>query len=282
MDPTITKASTGKERLVVVCAESQSTSRGPNRTRFLAVQAVIRAKMQCDKKTLLADADASKKRNLMSVGGHADNPVEVCGEGNADAKRQCLGKGQTMLTKPPSQAEFEECWSEAIIKNGLSPSLVDDRKALVTTARMGQSAVCMGKGTALGKRDTTLPRRDTFSRKIIPVTDKRLDEALRKKMHNVFMSRWSAFHVPIHSAAFGMDKQFCRRQMDHGVKTDIWSVMEDFSKAPGGQDFSKLKSQYSLFVDALGSKQVFQYVYHMRLWITVSIVTDNIVYVVSF
>jgi hypothetical protein len=71
-------------------------------------------------------------------------------------------------------------------------------------------------------------------------------------------------------------------QMDHGVKTDIWSVMEDFSKSPGDQDFSNLKSQYSLFVDALGSKQVFQYVYHMRLWITVSIVTDNIVYVVSF
>jgi hypothetical protein len=30
-----------------------------------------------------------------------------------------------MLTKQPSQAEFEECWSEAIIKNGLTPSLVD-------------------------------------------------------------------------------------------------------------------------------------------------------------
>ena len=53
---------------------------------------------------------------------------------------------------------------------------------------------------------------------------KGLDEALRKKMHNVFMSRY------------------------------VWSVMEDFSKAPGGQDFSKLKSQYALFVDALGSK----------------------------
>ena len=55
-----------------------------------------------------------------------------------------------MLTKPPSQAVFEECWSEAIIKNGLSPSLVDDplfRKALLT-----------------------------FSTKIIPATDKRLDE----------------------------------------------------------------------------------------------------------
>ena len=105
-----------------------------------------------------------------------------------------------------------------------------------------------------------------------------LDEVMRKKMHNVFMSRWSAFHAPSHSAAFAMDKQFCRREMDHGVKTDIWSVMEDFCKAPGVQE---LKSQYALFMDALGSKQVFQYVYHMRLCITVSIVTDNIVYVVS-
>ena len=80
MDPNISKETTGKERVVIACAELQSTSRGPNRTNYLSVQAVIRAKMQCDKKTLLADADTSKKRNLMLVGGHADNPVEVCGE----------------------------------------------------------------------------------------------------------------------------------------------------------------------------------------------------------
>ena len=54
------------------------------------------------------------------------------------------------MDKQLSQAEFEECWSESIIKCGLSPSVVDDplfRKALVTTDRMWQSAVCMGKGS---------------------------------------------------------------------------------------------------------------------------------------
>ena len=50
---------------------------------------------------------------------------------------------------------------------------------------------------------------------------KGLDEVMRKKMHNVFMSRWSAFHASIHAAAFAMDKQFCRREMDDGVKKDI-------------------------------------------------------------
>ena len=41
-----------------------------------------------------------------------------------------------------------------------------------------------------------------------------------------------------------------------GVKKDIWSVMKDFAKAPGGKDFSKMKSQYQMFVDAVDSKQV--------------------------
>jgi hypothetical protein len=36
-------------------------------------------------------------------------------------------------------------------------------KTLVTTTRMGQSTVCMDKGTTLGKRDTTLSHRHTFS-----------------------------------------------------------------------------------------------------------------------
>jgi len=31
---------------------------------------------------------------------------------------------------------------------------------------------------------------------------KGLDETIHKKIHNVFMIRWSVFHVPIHSAGF--------------------------------------------------------------------------------
>ena len=70
---------------MTVCAESQATSRDPNRTRFLEVRTDIRVKMPCDKKTLLAEEDVSKKRNLMLVGGHADNVVDLCEEGNAKA-----------------------------------------------------------------------------------------------------------------------------------------------------------------------------------------------------
>jgi hypothetical protein len=99
IDPNISKTTTGDERVVTACVESQSTSRDPNRTRFLTEQTTIRDKIQCDKKTLLTVVDTFKKRNLMVVGRHSDNVVDLCGEDNADAKRQRLGKGQTMLTK---------------------------------------------------------------------------------------------------------------------------------------------------------------------------------------
>jgi hypothetical protein len=46
----------------------------------LSVQVAIRDKIQCDKKSFLAVVDASKKRNLMTVGGHVDNIVDLCGD----------------------------------------------------------------------------------------------------------------------------------------------------------------------------------------------------------
>ena len=99
MDPNIGKATIGKERTVAACKESLPTSRGPHRNRFLEVQAEIRAHMASDKKTLLAEANASAKRNLISVGGCADTPVDVDTVGNADGKRPCLGNGQTVLSE---------------------------------------------------------------------------------------------------------------------------------------------------------------------------------------
>ena len=53
-----------------------------------------------------------------------------------------------------------------------------------------------------------------------------------------------------------MDRQFCRRDVDVGVKKYIWSVMEDFSKDPGDKDLNKMKTQYEMFMDIVGSKQV--------------------------
>ena len=58
-------------------------------------------------KTLLTEAAAL-------VGGCADTPVDVDTAGNADGKRPCLGNGQTVLTRTPTQTEFVECWSQDV------------------------------------------------------------------------------------------------------------------------------------------------------------------------
>jgi hypothetical protein len=84
---------------------------------------------------------------------------------------------------------------------------------------------------------------------------------------------------------FAMDKQFYRREMDEGIKRDMWSVVEDFSKSPGGKDFSKIKVQYVMFVDAVASKQVcvgIIYLHDITLHTTLSNSTDNIVCTSSF
>ncbi len=109
----------------------------------------------------------------------------------------------------------------------------------------------MNGGTLTRLYSLLLELETTYSKPI-----KGLDETICTKLHNVFMSRWSAFHGPVHSTAFAMDRQFCRRDVDTVVKKDIWSVMEDFFKAPGGKDLSKMKEQYEMFVDAVVSKQV--------------------------
>ncbi len=49
---------------------------------------------------------------------------------------------------------------------------------------------------------------------------------------------------------------FLQLLLDAGIKKYIWSVMQDFAKAPGGKDLSKMKTQYQVFVDTGSSKQV--------------------------
>ena len=84
------------------------------------METTIRVEILYDKKTLVPEEVVSRKRYLMLVGGYVDNTVDLCGQDNIDGKRPCLGKGQATLTKPPTQAEFEESWTEGIIKNGLT------------------------------------------------------------------------------------------------------------------------------------------------------------------
>ena len=142
---------TGKERTVSPYKESLPTSCRPHRQCFLEVQTEIRAHMTSDKKTLLGGVTVSGNRKVMSVGGHVHTTVDLVA-GNSDAKSPRLGNGQSLFMRTPTQVEFEECWSEVIIRTGIPPVVVDNplfRKDLVLTSHMDQTVVCMGKATPI-------------------------------------------------------------------------------------------------------------------------------------
>jgi hypothetical protein len=76
------------------------------------------------------------------------------------------------------------------------------------------------------------------------------------QMHDVFVNRWYAFHAPIATAAYVMDREFCRREVSSLMKKELYAVMRDFSKAPGSPSFFDMKSQYAEFESAVGCKRV--------------------------
>eukprot|EP00967_Tisochrysis_lutea_P134624 scaffold237995_cov41-Tisochrysis_lutea.AAC.1 len=48
-----------------------------------------------------------------------------------------------------------------------------------------------------------------------------LDEHIRKKIHNIFMARWTYMHVPVMTAAFRFDPEFCSRDFDSEETADV-------------------------------------------------------------
>ena len=88
-----------------------------------------------------------------------------------------------------------------------------------------------------------------------------LPEPTRRKLHDLFIARWNAFHAPVHSACFIMDKAFCRMQHDDAARKDLFQVMEAFSKvkdADGkmvGPAFKTMKSEFVAWQEAISAKK---------------------------
>jgi hypothetical protein len=84
-----------------------------------------------------------------------------------------------LLIKKPTHEDFVAAWSEAVLGKGLTFDFFSDplvRKAILVTAQCADS---MTSSSTHGK-DTILPRRTTWTAKILPATDDRLQqEAMR-------------------------------------------------------------------------------------------------------
>jgi hypothetical protein len=58
-----------------------------------------------------------------------------------------------------------------------------------------------------------------------------------------------------------------RRDMDVGMKKDIWSVIEDFVKTPGDKDLNKMKTQYQMICGYCGLQAGDSVIYNLS-WYT--------------
>eukprot|EP00967_Tisochrysis_lutea_P010922 scaffold12443_cov30-Tisochrysis_lutea.AAC.1 len=48
-----------------------------------------------------------------------------------------------------------------------------------------------------------------------------LAEPIRKKLHNLFMARWEYFHVPVMTAAYRFDPEFCKRDFSQQEEKEV-------------------------------------------------------------
>ncbi len=78
------------------------------------------------------------------------------------------------LIKKPSHEDFVAAWSETVIGKGLTFDFFSDplvRKAILVTAQCADYIIT---SSSTHGEDTVLPRRNTWTAKILPATDDRL------------------------------------------------------------------------------------------------------------
>ncbi len=81
-----------------------------------------------------------------------------------------------LLIKNPSHEDFVAAWSEEVHDKGLTFHFFSDplvRKAILVTVQCADSIITF---SSTHGKDTVLPRRNTWTAKILPVTDDRLQQ----------------------------------------------------------------------------------------------------------
>jgi hypothetical protein len=188
MDPSINKASCGKERIVAACAMSSRSKVSEYKVRYNELVGEMRKRDKANKMHQGVLSREDKKRKLGEVGGDENHPLVLDGAGGGAG----TAGGQQRIGGPRvTREEMNEAWSEAAIKNGLSLKIFSDplfRLAVCKTAQCGEQAVTQDRE---GKKGTTLPRRSTFSEKIIPATDARLDAENMRRMKSLIEKQGS-------------------------------------------------------------------------------------------
>jgi hypothetical protein len=149
---------------------------GPEKARFLAVRGEIYKRYTAQQKAKDQVASSALKRSITQREEEGE-VIEMDGDVTSpSAAKQAHRTLADRLMKRPTVEEFINAWSEAVLGKGLTFDFFSDplvRKAILVTAQCADSIITFAGSSA---KDTLLPKRSTWTQKILPQTDARLQQ----------------------------------------------------------------------------------------------------------
>jgi hypothetical protein len=178
MTSQVTVSGKHKSESTVCCKESTKDD-SLLKARFFAVRKEIYNHYKEKQQTERQPASATLKR-VMSERERQSELIKIDEDITAPgASKQTNRTVMDKLIKKPSHEDFVAVWSEEVFGKGLTFDFFSDtlvRKAILVTAQCADSIIT---SSSTHGKDTVLPRRTTWTSKILPATDDRQQEAIR-------------------------------------------------------------------------------------------------------
>ncbi len=167
----------GKHKCEAAVCSMESTKDGsPLKARFFVVRKEIYNRYKEKQQTEQQAASAALKR-VMSERERESEVIEIDNDITAPgASKQTNWTVTDKLIKKSSHEDFVAAWSEAVLGKGLTFDFFSDtlvRQAILVTAQCADPIIT---SSSMHGKDTVLARRTTWTAKILPVTDDRLQQ----------------------------------------------------------------------------------------------------------
>ena len=159
---------------------------GSEEARFVVVRDEIYKRYTSQHKVKDQVARSAVKRSITQREEEGD-VIEIDGDVTSpSAAKQAHRTLADRLMKRPTVEEFINAWSETVLGKGLTFDFFSDplvRKAILVTAKCVDSIITFADSSA---KDTLLPKRSTWTQKILPQTDAHLQEEVMEILTPIY------------------------------------------------------------------------------------------------
>jgi hypothetical protein len=160
-----------------VCSMESTKDDSPLKARFFALRKEIFNDRYKEKQQTEQQSVSTALKRVLSERERESEVIEIDNDITAPgASKQTNRTVTDKLIKKPSREDFVAVWSEAVLGKGLTFDFFSDTlvpKAILVTVQCADSIIT---SSSTHGKDTVLPRRTTWTTKILPATDDRLQQ----------------------------------------------------------------------------------------------------------